>query len=160
MSDTEQSTPATPTVPATQGDIKFTEKEERVLKVVWGCMKSLPEVDMTKLTTAAGFQTQKTCANTWGVIKKKLVAQAAANGVEIDLSSKPGKAPAKTSPKKRVKSEADADGVDGGDEGQGGNEPPTKPKKVRKSPTKKSAKSEVKVEAGDDEDAASVGAAE
>lgn len=97
MSDSE--VPATPQgVPATSSEVKFTEKEERVLKAVWACMKTLPEVsrasipapryriltlrqvDMAKLSHAAGFQTLKTCQNTWGQIKKKLMAQAVANG--------------------------------------------------------------------------------
>lgn len=65
--------------------ITFTEKEERVLKVAWSCLKSgPPDVDIEKLTKAGGFNTQKTAANTWGVIKKKLLAMApaAAEGAE------------------------------------------------------------------------------
>jgi len=30
------------------------------------------QIDMKKLTELAGFNTEKTCSNTWGVIKKKL----------------------------------------------------------------------------------------
>lgn len=50
----------------------FTEKEERVLKAAWSCLKSPPEIDMEKLVIAAEFNTTKTAQNTWGVIKKKL----------------------------------------------------------------------------------------
>lgn len=38
------------------------------------------QVDMKKLTELAGFNTEKTCSNTWGVIKKKLAAIAEQNG--------------------------------------------------------------------------------
>ncbi|RMY98125.1 hypothetical protein D0862_07727 [Hortaea werneckii] len=55
----------------------FTEKEERVMKIAWTCLKSgPPDVDIAKLTKAAGFNTSKTAANTWGVIKKKLLSMA------------------------------------------------------------------------------------
>nr|OQO18441.1 hypothetical protein B0A51_15117 [Rachicladosporium sp. CCFEE 5018] len=51
----------------------FTDKEEKVLKVAWSCLKSgPPEVDIEKLQKAAGFNTQKTASNTWATIKKKL----------------------------------------------------------------------------------------
>ncbi|RMY08903.1 hypothetical protein D0868_04546 [Hortaea werneckii] len=53
----------------------FTEKEERVMKIAWTCLKSgPPDVDIAKLTKAAGFNTSKTAANTWGAIKKKLLS--------------------------------------------------------------------------------------
>ena len=43
----------------------FTEKEEKVLKVAWACLKSgPPDVDMEKLMKAAGFNTLKTTSNT------------------------------------------------------------------------------------------------
>ncbi|KAK0333966.1 hypothetical protein LTR59_015472 [Friedmanniomyces endolithicus] len=55
----------------------FTEKEERVLKVAWQCLKSgPPDVDVEKLAKAGGFNTTKTASNTWGTIKKKLLAMA------------------------------------------------------------------------------------
>lgn len=62
----------------------FTEKEEMVLKAAWRCLKSGPpeashqhlmflrieltkdQIDMGKLMVAAGFNTMKTTANTWG----------------------------------------------------------------------------------------------
>ena len=56
----------------------FTEKEERVLKAAWHCLKAPPEVDLEKLRVAADFNTTKTASNTWGVIKKKLAAMAPA----------------------------------------------------------------------------------
>ena len=53
----------------------FTDKEERVLKAAWSCMKTgPPEIDLEKLTKLGGFNTQKTASNTWGVIKKKLLS--------------------------------------------------------------------------------------
>jgi hypothetical protein len=54
----------------------FTEKEEKVLKAAWHCLKSPPEIDIEKLRVAAEFNTTKTAANTWGVIKKKLATLA------------------------------------------------------------------------------------
>jgi hypothetical protein len=43
----------------------FTEKEERVLKVAWFCLKSgAPEIDYEKLTKAGGFNTQKVSQTT------------------------------------------------------------------------------------------------
>ena len=68
--------------PAKAEKALFTEKEERVLKAAWHCLKSPPEVDIEKLKEAAGFNTTKTASNTWGVIKKKLatLAPAAAEG--------------------------------------------------------------------------------
>lgn len=55
----------------------FTEKEERVMKIAWTCLKSgPPDVDIAKLTKAGGFNTSKTAANTWAVIKKKLLSMA------------------------------------------------------------------------------------
>jgi hypothetical protein len=64
----------------------FTEKEERVLKAAWFCLKTPPEVDMEKLKVAADFNTLKTASNTWGTIKKKLatLAPPAAEGAEGD----------------------------------------------------------------------------
>ncbi|GAM86719.1 hypothetical protein ANO11243_047380 [Dothideomycetidae sp. 11243] len=114
---------------------------------------------MNKLTAAAGFQTLKTCTNTWGQIKKKLMAQAAANGVEVDLMSKTAKSPKKrrnapdddsndalaaVAPKAESKSEPESEG-----------KPEPKPKKARKTTVKK--EKPVKEEI-DDEDAAIVGA--
>jgi hypothetical protein len=54
----------------------FTEKEERVLKAAWHCLKSPPEIDIEKLVNAADFKTAKTASNTWGLIKKKLASLA------------------------------------------------------------------------------------
>lgn len=54
----------------------FTEKEEKVLKAAWTCLKVPPEIDIDKLKIAADFNTVKTASNTWGVIKKKLAALA------------------------------------------------------------------------------------
>jgi hypothetical protein len=64
----------------------FTEKEERVLKAAWLCLKTPPEIDMEKLRVAADFNTLKTASNTWGMIKKKLatLAPLAAEGAEDD----------------------------------------------------------------------------
>jgi hypothetical protein len=63
-----------------KAEVTFTEKEERVLKAAWSCLKSPPEVDIEKLKDAAGFNTTKTASNTWGVIKKKLAALSPAEG--------------------------------------------------------------------------------
>ncbi|PSK56677.1 PWWP domain-containing protein2 [Elsinoe australis] len=143
MSDTEQ--PMTPGSSATAAppatEVKFTEKEDRVLKVVFQCMRTVPEVDMKKLTELAGFNTEKTCSNTWGVIKKKLAAIAEQNGGSLATTPKSKKG---TTPKKRSKT-----GEDGEDNGDGDGDSPTK--KPRKTPAKKS---KVKAEETGDEDAA------
>jgi hypothetical protein len=40
--------------------VTFTDKEERVMKIAWSCLKSgPPEVDYEKLMKAADFKTQK-----------------------------------------------------------------------------------------------------
>ena len=65
--------------PAKADKALFTEKEERVLKAAWSCLKSPPEIDIEKLKDAAGFNTTKTTSNTWGVIKKKLATLAPAS---------------------------------------------------------------------------------
>jgi hypothetical protein len=62
----------------------FTEKEERVLKAAWHCLKSPPEIDIEKLVVAADFKTTKTASNTWGTIKKKLASLAPPVVVEGD----------------------------------------------------------------------------
>lgn len=55
----------------------FTEKEDRILKIAFLCLKSgAPEIDIEKLTKMGEFHTQKTAQNTWGIIKKKLLALA------------------------------------------------------------------------------------
>lgn len=52
----------------------FTEKEERILKLAWQCLKSPPEIDIEKLREVGEFNTTKTASNTWGLIKKKLAS--------------------------------------------------------------------------------------
>jgi hypothetical protein len=83
-SPTKASSPAAKPQQPTAGDKSiFTDKEERVLKAAWLCLKAPPEVDMEKLRVAADFNT----LNTWGLIKKKLATLApppTAEGVEGD----------------------------------------------------------------------------
>nr|POE76138.1 hypothetical protein CFP56_59618 [Quercus suber] len=144
------STMSTP--PASEGEgkpaITFTEKEESVLKVAWFCLKSAPpEVDLAKLTKAAGFNTTKTATNTWGIIKKKLAQMSpqATSGEDASESTMPAtpKTPkskatpkAKAIPMKRGKNE----GSDGDDEGTGVEGMETPRKKQRKTPVKKTLK--------------------
>jgi hypothetical protein len=66
--------------PSKTDKVVFTEKEERVLKAAWHCLKSPPEVDIEKLRVHADFNTTKTASNTWGVIKMKLASLAPAEG--------------------------------------------------------------------------------
>ncbi|GAB7334705.1 hypothetical protein MBLNU13_g06645t1 [Cladosporium sp. NU13] len=116
----------------------FTEKEERVLKAAWHCLRAPPEVDLEKLKVAADFNTTKTASNTWGVIKKKLAAMAPA-GAEGEGGDSPLATPKsrdKPTPKKRGKKATVEDAVD--DEGK-------TPTKKRKTPKKKTKA------AGDDE---------
>ena len=75
---------------AAKPEVVFTEKEERVLKVAWSCLKSgPPDIDMNKLQVAGGFNTLKTAANTWGTIKKKLLQLTSAS----EASTVDGKRP-------------------------------------------------------------------
>ncbi|GAB7343768.1 hypothetical protein MBLNU457_1742t1 [Dothideomycetes sp. NU457] len=115
--------------------ITFTEKEQRVLMVAWHCLKSgPPDIDLEKLTELAGFQTQKTCSNTWGVIKKKL-------GVAPASAKKTAAGGGGSAKGKRTKDEVDGDG----EVGEDGPATPTKKRKARakKSPVKTEVKDEV-----------------
>ena len=155
----------------------FTEREDRILKLVWLCLKSgPPEVDMDKLTKLGDFQTKKTASNTWGTIKKKLLSMASSTNEEGNgegehgackcsslhqtalaksltarITATPAKSTpkAKATPRKRGK-KADAEGeaaADGGEDEVEG----TPPKKQRKSPGKKGVKKEqAVVKAGPD----------
>ncbi|KAK3673569.1 hypothetical protein LTR78_006473 [Recurvomyces mirabilis] len=125
---------ATKTATANNSGITFTDKEERVLKVAWSCLKGgAPEIDIAKLVELGGFNTAKTAANTWGVIKKKLAAIGVANA-----TPKTPKTPkAKATPKKRTK-KSEEEGDD--DEGAAADE--ASPKRKRKTPIKKAAKKE------------------
>ncbi|KAK4993796.1 hypothetical protein LTR66_005583 [Elasticomyces elasticus] len=64
--------------PETKPEAKplFTAKEEALLKIAWLCLKSPPEIDYQKLQELGQFNTMKTCTNTWGTIKKKLMQNA------------------------------------------------------------------------------------
>ncbi|KAM0721065.1 hypothetical protein Q7P37_003351 [Cladosporium fusiforme] len=132
--------------------VSFTEKEERVLKLVWQCLKTMPEVDLEKLRVTCGFNTAKNTSNTWGTIKKKLQSMVTAEDDATETSV------TKATPTKRKKAAVatDADG-----------EVAATPSKKRKTPTKKKAtkapvedavekeqseeEGAVKKEAGDDE---------
>ncbi|KAK0959680.1 hypothetical protein LTS01_021285 [Friedmanniomyces endolithicus] len=146
----------------------FTDKEERVLKVAWFCLKSgPPDVDVEKLAKAGGFNTTKTASNTWGTIKKKLMAMAPTEGDEGegdgagdmgDTAKTPTKTPTKAkakaqaTPKKRAKKTDD-----GEEEGEEEGEEASPGKKPRKSPVKKgkkAASTTSAVAAADDEEAA------
>jgi len=79
ISGTKASSDVKPSSDANKSPQKpaFTEKEDRVLKIAMLCLKSgIPEIDMEKLTKMGEFNTQKTAQNTWGIIKKKLLALA------------------------------------------------------------------------------------
>nr|POE65024.1 putative urease accessory protein uref-like [Quercus suber] len=130
---------STTPAPESKSAITFTEKEEHVLRVAWACLKSgPPEVDIVKLTTAGGFKTNKTAANTWGTIKKKLAQM---NPPHITSSGEPGESATphlntpktKGSPKKRGKNTSSDNGERETDFDNG--ESPKK--KQRKSPAKK-----------------------
>ncbi|KAI7236749.1 hypothetical protein KC330_g3582 [Hortaea werneckii] len=117
----------------------FTEKEERVMKIAWTCLKSgPPDVDIAKLTTAAGFNTSKTAANTWGAIKKKLLSMGGDGEEGAEAQDAPKTPKAKATPKKRGK-KADADDEADAEAGAGA-EDGTPNKKQRKTPVKKGKK--------------------
>lgn len=82
MSESPNKPEATPgAAEATPKKELFSEREEKVLKFAWQCLKSgPPDVDIKKLTQVAGFNTEKTASNTWGVIKKKLATLEAVDG--------------------------------------------------------------------------------
>ncbi|THY70641.1 hypothetical protein D6C87_10334 [Aureobasidium pullulans] len=132
--------------------VVFTDREEMVLKVAWRCLKSgPPEIDIEKLTKAAGFNTQKTCSNMWSGLKKKLLTDVDGNALPTapgrhrlfhNLSNslttsaiatpKPtkGKKGTATPAKKRAKKDVDDD-EDDEDEGR------SIAKKTKPSPVKK-----------------------
>ncbi|KAM0699629.1 hypothetical protein Q7P36_000632 [Cladosporium allicinum] len=83
----------------------FTEKEERVLKAAWLCLKSPPDIDLEKLRVAADFNTTKTASNTWGTIKKKL-ASLAPPVVEGDAGDETATTAAAPKPKGKAKGTA------------------------------------------------------
>ncbi|KAI7545248.1 hypothetical protein KC331_g6331 [Hortaea werneckii] len=127
----------------------FTEKEERVMKIAWTCLKSgPPDVDIAKLTKAAGFNTTKTAANTWGAIKKKLLSMGGDGGEEgVEGQDAPKTPKAKATPKKRGK-KGDADGEADAEAGAGaGAEDGSPKKKQRKTPVKKGKKAAEEEEA-------------
>ncbi|KAI6789953.1 hypothetical protein KC361_g8213 [Hortaea werneckii] len=129
----------------------FTEKEDRLMKIAWTCLKSgFPDVDIAKLTKAGGFNTTKTAANTWGVIKKKLLSMGGDGGEGDEGQDAPKTPKAKATPKKRGK-KANADGEDDAEAGAGAEDGSPK-KKQRKTPVKKGKKAEQAAE----EDAAAI----
>ncbi|KAI7476110.1 hypothetical protein KC351_g9633 [Hortaea werneckii] len=109
-----------------------------------------PDVDIAKLTKAAGFNTTKTAANTWAVIKKKLLSMGGDGGEGGEAQDAPKTPKAKATPKKRGK-KADADGEDDAEAGAGAEDGSPK-KKQRKTPVKKGKKAEQAAE----EDAAAI----
>ncbi|KAK6437896.1 hypothetical protein LTR95_005902 [Oleoguttula sp. CCFEE 5521] len=112
----------------------FTDKEEKVLKVAWSCLKSgPPDVDIEKLQKAAGFNTSKTTSNTWATIKKKL----ATLSPDGDSPSTPKKTP--TSTKKRGK-KVSAANVDADAEGEEDDEATPAAKKVKTTPAAESSR--------------------
>jgi hypothetical protein len=53
----------------------FSEKETKLLTVAMLSLKSgAPDLDMAKFMAGGEFNTMKTAQNTWGVLKKKLIA--------------------------------------------------------------------------------------
>ncbi|THX70292.1 hypothetical protein D6D05_08677 [Aureobasidium pullulans] len=122
--------------------VVFTDREEMVLKVAWRCLKSgPPEIDIEKLTKAAGFNTQKTCSNMWSGLKKKLLTDVDGNALPTaPATPKPtkGKKGTATPAKKRAKKDVDDDE----DEGR------SIAKKTKPSPVKKVL---VKAEDSDEE---------
>ncbi|KAI5236843.1 hypothetical protein E4T42_09336 [Aureobasidium subglaciale] len=144
MSDNDSTTKSESPAKAEKKIVTFTEKEEMVLKVAWRCLKSgPPEIDMDKLTKAAGFNTLKTATNTWGVIKKKLFTDVDNNTTAPGSPSTPkepktAKAKKGTpTPKKRNKKAADDDDDEDDDEGRS-----VLAKRKKPSPVKKMVKSE------------------
>ncbi|TIA08088.1 hypothetical protein D6C80_09420 [Aureobasidium pullulans] len=114
--------------------VVFTDREEMVLKVAWRCLKSgPPEINIEKLTKAAGFNTQKTCSNMWSGLKKKLLTDVDGNALPTaPATPKPtkGKKGTATPAKKRAKKDVDDD-EDDEDEGR------SIAKKPKPSPVKK-----------------------
>lgn len=178
--ETKQSTPTGSDVKHTTEKSAFTEKEERVLKVAWLCLKSgPPEVDIAKLVELGGFNTAKTAANTWGVIKKKLmtlappVAEGEESGTFISFTylvcdasfvdrcpvaiATPVKTPAKAKTTPKKKKAASDDGEEANENG----ESPKKKRKTsaKKTPTKKEVKAKEDAEESSGEAAAAAAAA-
>lgn len=68
----------------------FTEREEKLLKVAWFCLKSgPPDIDLNKFMKHGEFNTMKTCSNQWGTLKKK-IASLAPKDEDGDEAAEPG----------------------------------------------------------------------
>ncbi|CAK4032320.1 Hypothetical predicted protein [Lecanosticta acicola] len=93
------------------GDNIFTEREQKLMSYAWRCFEGEPKVDYQQLANLAGMSNPRSAANAWAVIKKKLAAQADANGGDNSSgAATPSKA--KATPKKRGKKAADEGGDD------------------------------------------------
>ncbi|KAF2719610.1 hypothetical protein K431DRAFT_295910 [Polychaeton citri CBS 116435] len=147
MASDRESTPPLPATPNTPNQaVNFTEREERILKVAWFCLKSgAPDIDVQKLTRLGEFKTAKTASNTWGVIKKKLNVMAPedpegdGNGTgdgEAPVISRPKRTPTKTPGRKKPSKRAKQAAADQDDE----MEEASPAKKAKKSPVKKGSK--------------------
>ncbi|KAK7946177.1 uncharacterized protein PG986_010498 [Apiospora aurea] len=62
------------------GTGEFTPRETQLAILAWGYMETDPKIDFEKFYKAAGFANVRSCRVNWGVVKKKLMAQAAGNG--------------------------------------------------------------------------------
>lgn len=72
--------------------VTFTDKEKHLFQVaVMKCLKSgPPEIDYKKFMKYGEFNTMKTATNTWGKMRAKLVAAAAALGDDGDAEGEEG----------------------------------------------------------------------
>ncbi|KAK8070513.1 hypothetical protein PG997_010716 [Apiospora hydei] len=61
------------------GTGEFTPRETQLAILAWGYMETEPKIDLEKFHKAAGFLNVNSCRVNWGAVKKKLMAQAAAN---------------------------------------------------------------------------------
>lgn len=106
----------------------------KLLPISWTCTSlTFSKVNFDKLSTLAGFTNPRSASNAWGIIKKKLAAQAGEVDGDADGTPKP------TPAKKRGKKSAEVEGEDG--------QSPSK--KMKKTP-KKTEAAKVKEEVVED----------
>lgn len=84
-----------------------------LVSLAWRCFDGEPKVDYQKLANLAGMSNPRSASNAWAVIKKKLAAQADANGdVSNGGTASPTKPKATPVKKRGKKAAAEADDDD------------------------------------------------
>lgn len=114
----------------------FTEREKDMMAFAWQCFDDEPKVNWQKLAGLMGMSNERSAANAWARIKKKLVQRAASantgdndeDGSAAAVSSTPK--PKVATGKKRGRKPASA--ADENDDNDGDAEPPVKKSRAKK----------------------------